>query len=83
MKIITTTNARKHMSSIINRVKYHGEIFAIGRHKMIDVLLVQFPDVYNSEVNDITNINAYSKSFDFLKNEPELYSMNSLKKKYA
>ena len=28
---------------------------------------------YNDEVNDVTNINANSKSFDFLAKEPGLY----------
>ncbi len=82
MKIITTTNARKNISSIINRVKYHGDVFAIGRRDAIDALLIQFPQSYNKELNDITNINAHSKSFDFLMKEPELYSISDLKKRY-
>lgn len=36
----------------------------------------------NKNVNEITNINAYSKSFDFLADEPELYSVSDLKEKY-
>lgn len=36
-----------------------------------------------SLVNDITTINAYSRSFDFLKNEPDLYSLSDLRKRYA
>jgi hypothetical protein len=31
-------------------------------------------------INEITNINSYSQSFDFLKDEPELYSIDDLKK---
>jgi len=38
--------------------------------------------IYNTNVNEITNINALSKSFDFLADEPELYSILDLKKKY-
>lgn len=30
--------------------------------------------------SDITNINAYSNSFDFLKNEPDLYTISNVKK---
>ena len=83
MKIVTTTNARKHIKTIIDRVKYHGEVFGIGRRKSIDVVVLKFPDSYNPAVNDITNVNAYSKSFDFLKDEPELYSRTDVRKKYA
>ena len=83
MKIITTTNARKNIGNIINRVKYFGDIFAIGRRDSIDALLIQFPQIYNANLNDITNINANSKSFDFLTKEPELYSVSDLKKKYV
>lgn len=83
MKIVTTTNARKHIGSIINHVKYRGEVFGIGRRNSIDVVVLKFPEMYNAAVNDITNINAYSTSFDFLKNEPDLYSLSDVKKKYA
>ncbi len=38
--------------------------------------------MYNTEVNEITNINAHSESFDFLADEPELYSVSDLKVKY-
>lgn len=83
MKIVTTTNARKNIGAIIDRVKYHGEIFGIGRRDSIDAVVLKFPEVYNAAVNDITNISAYSKSFDFLADEPDLYSLSDLKKRYA
>lgn len=83
MKIITTTAARKNIKQIVDRVKYRGEVFGIGRRNSIDAVMVQFPASYNKEVNDITNINAYSKSFDFLATEPELYSAADVKKPYV
>ena len=83
MKIITTTKVRKNIGNIINRVKYFGDVFAIGRRESIDALLIQFPQAYNADLNNITNINANSKSFDFLTKEPELYSVSDLKKKYV
>lgn len=33
------------------------------------------------DVNEITLLNAQSGSFDFLKDEPELYSLRDVKKK--
>jgi len=83
MKIISTTEARKHIKTIVDRVKYGGEVFAIGRRDSIDALVIQFPNTFNKEINEITNINAHSRSFDFLEKEPELYSVGDLKKKYV
>ena len=31
------------------------------------------------ELSEITNINAHSKSFDFLRKEPEIYSVKDVK----
>jgi len=83
MKILTTTNARKNIKSLIDRVKYRGEAFAIGRRNSIDAVVVQFPHAYNKDVNDITNVNAYSRSFDFLDNEPDIYTLADVQKRYA
>ncbi|KKT14317.1 MAG: hypothetical protein UW83_C0021G0009 [Parcubacteria group bacterium GW2011_GWD1_44_9] len=83
MKIITTTKARKDIGHIINQVKYHGEVFAIGRRNSIDALLIRFPETYNKLFNDVTNVSVYSKSFSFLDREPEIYSVSDLKKMYV
>ena len=39
--------------------------------------------MYDKNANEITNINACSKGFDFLADEPELYSLSDLKKVYV
>ena len=83
MKIVTTTNARKNISQIIDRVKIHGEVLGVGRRNSIDALIIQFPSQYNKDFNEVSNINALSRSFDFLNDEPELYSVADLKKKYV
>ena len=83
MKIITTTNARKQIAQLINTVRDTGDVFAIGRHNRPEVLLIKFPAEYNDNLNVITNVNAYSESFSFLKQEPDLYSVNDLKKSYV
>ena len=83
MKIVTTTVARKNIGNLLNRVKYSGEVFGIGRRNSIDALLIQFPNAFREDVNGITNINANSKSFDFLSKEKEIYSLSDLKKKYV
>ncbi len=81
MKTITSTNARKKLKSLLEIIKETGEVFAIGRHNHLDALLIKFPQDYNKDINDITNINAYSSCFDFLANEPELYSMKDIQGK--
>lgn len=83
MRVLTTTNARKSIKEIVNRARYRGEVFAIGRRNAIDAVLIGFPQMYNDSLNDITNINSYSRSFDFLGEEPDLYSVHDLKKRYA
>src|SRR3989339_1251671 len=82
MQVITTTEARKNIKQVIDRVKMHGEVFGIGRRNSIDAIVIQFPNHYNKNLNEITNINALSRSFDFLNEEPDLYSVADLKKSY-
>jgi hypothetical protein len=83
MKTISTTEARKNMKALVDAVRETGAVYAIGRREKPEVLLVKFPRDWNKELNTITNINAYSESFTFLEEEPNLYSLNDLKKKYA
>ena len=63
MKIITTTNARKNIGKILDRVKYYGDVFAIGRRDSIDALLIKFPNAYNKDLNEITNIRMFRSRF--------------------
>jgi len=83
MKIITTTNARKQIASIIDTVRDTGDVFAIGRRNRPEVIVIKYPSDYSPKVNEITNINTYSESFSFLDAEPDLYSVSDIKKKYA
>lgn len=83
MRTVSTTNARKHIKTLLDRVRETGEIIAIGRRARIEALLIKFPSHYNKELSDITNVNTYSSSFDFLYEEPELYSADDLKKRYV
>lgn len=83
MKTISTTEARKNMKSLVDLVKETGAVFAIGRRNDPEVLLIKFPRNYNKKLSEITNMNAYSESFSFLEEEPDTYSVDDLKKKYA
>jgi len=44
---------------------------------------MKYPENFNKELSEITNINANSASFDFLKDEPDIYSVDDLKKSYV
>ena len=83
MKTISTTNARKQISSIIDTVRETGDVFAIGRRNKPEVIVIKYPSDYSAEINEITNINTYSESFSFLDAEPDLYSAADLKRKYV
>ncbi len=83
MKIVTTTNARKSIGTIVNRVRDTGEVFGIGRRNEVEVIVLPFPKEYRKNATDITNINTYSRSFEFLSDEPDLYSIQDAKKRYA
>ena len=71
------------MKSLVDLVKETGAVFAIGRRNDTEVLLIKFPRNYNQKLSEITNMNAYSESFSFLEEEPDTYSVDDLKKKYA
>ena len=82
MKIVSASNVRKDISSLVDEVVETGEVIAIKCHKEIDAVIVKFPREYRSDFSDITNLNAYSSSFDFLKDEPDDYSREDIKEKY-
>jgi len=77
----STTEARKHFSEIINRVRFEHIIIAVGRHKKGEVLIVPKPEL--DEKLPVSAINAGSPSFSFLAKEPDLYSIDDLKKRYV
>lgn len=83
MKVIATTEARKHFSDIVNKVRYTNSPVAIGRHNKGEVLLIKFPREANPLVDEMTNFNQYAGSFDFLNDEPDLYSSSDIKKPYV
>lgn len=83
IKIMSTTKVRGNISAIMERVKTHGEVFVFGRRDVPEAILLKFPEIYNPHFSDITNINGYSGSFNFLKNESDLYNKSDIKKKYA
>ena len=83
MKTITTTEARKNIKTLLDSVAHRGESFIIERHNRPEVLVIPFRNTYNPEIDEITNFNAMFGAFDWLKDEPDLYSTDDIKKKYV
>ena len=83
IRTYSTTEARKKLGELINILKYQGGMFAIGRQNKQEVLVIPFPENHNEELSEITNFSANSASFDFLKDEPDLYSLSDIKKSYV
>lgn len=83
MKTIATTEARKNLSELINKVRYTNTPVAIGRHNKGEVLLIKFPQKVNPLLDEMTNFNQYAGSFDWLEEEPDLYSARDLTKQYV
>ena len=83
MKVISSTTMRKDIAEIINQVKYTGQVFGVGRRNKIEAIIMKYPEHMNADLTEISNINAGSASFDFLKSEPNLYSVKDLKENYA
>ncbi len=83
MKTLTTTVARKNLAELIDTIKSTNEIFAIGRRNKPEVIVMKFPETYNPAFDEITNLNAMSGSFDFLADEPDLYTLADAKEVYV
>ena len=82
MRTISTTDARKRLSEIVEKVKATGRPIAIGRRNKPEVMIVRMSN-YNPELSDVTNLNMAGGAFDFLWDEPDLYSDKDLKWRYG
>lgn len=82
MDILSTTNFRKKLTSFLKEVVSNKPLI-VGRRNKPEVVIIKFPDNLNKKVSNITNFNANSTSFDFLKDEPDIYSIDDLKVKYV
>ncbi|HEY4476867.1 MAG TPA: type II toxin-antitoxin system Phd/YefM family antitoxin [Candidatus Paceibacterota bacterium] len=83
MKIISTTIARRQLGKLIMSVRENDLTLGIGRHNRPEALLIKYPDYLNPRLDEWTNFVANAGSFDFLKDEPDLYSVSDLKKRYV
>ena len=78
IKTLSTTELRENISDFMDIVSA-GKSIVLGRRNVPEAVLIPFPNLWNGKLTEITNINAYSKSFDFLVDEPEIYSIKDIK----
>ena len=83
MKTISTTNLRAHIADVLDTVARNGDVFGIGRHNKIEAYLIPAPKHYNAKLDEITNIAANSSSYNFLKSEPDLYTLEDCEEVYV
>lgn len=75
------SEARKNFSEIINRVMFEKVIISVGRGDEGEVYIIPKPEP-DKEL-PISEINSSSESFDFLEDEPDIYSLKDIKKRYV
>jgi hypothetical protein len=83
MNTVSTTFIRSNMAEIINSVASTGMPVVFGRRDIPEAVIIQYPKEYNKKLSDLTNMAMYGGSFDFLKDEKDIYSIKDLKKKYV
>lgn len=81
MNHTSTSKARALLPKWIDSLKERDGVFVIGRRNVPEAVLIKFPSEYRKDVTDITNVNAYSAIFDFLSDEPEIYTSADVRKK--
>lgn len=82
MKTISTTNVRKNISSVMDMITKENEVVVIKNHERPEVIMIKYPRYYNSKYSDVVNFNINSSSFDFLEDEPDIYTLDDLKNVY-
>jgi hypothetical protein len=78
MQIISTTTARKNLGKYISTFLEKKDLsFVFGRRDQPEAILIPFPNKFkpNKNLSDIANLAMYGGSFDFLFDEPDLYSI--------
>ena len=78
MKVITPVAAGKDIGKIVDSVRKTGRPVAIGKNDKPEVLVVR-ASRYNPNLSDVMNLAVASGSFDFLYDEPDLYSDADIK----
>ncbi len=82
MQTISTTEARKKLSQVISNVQHTGHTVGIASHGRVLAYLSPAPK-WNDTLSDTANLAAMGGSFDYLADEPDLYTIADLKVRYV
>lgn len=83
LKSLPAAKFRQHLSAALNAVIEHNQVIGIRRRNRVEAIVLKWPGRFNGTLDEITNFNANSSSFDFLEDEPDLYSVEDLKRRYV
>jgi len=91
IKKISAMKARQNLGSLMNSISLKGDEVIIERAGKPMVAMIPVKRFFEltkqklemSEDLPMAEINANSGSFDFLEDEPDLYSIDDLKKRYV
>ena len=83
MKTISATDARNNLKSVMDMITKNDEVVVIKNHNNPEIIMMKYPRHYNPNLSDMTNFMANNPAFDFLADEPDLYTRDDLKKKYV
>ena len=80
MKTIPMTEARNHFADVVDEVNRTRHTVKIVRRGEVAAYLSPAPQ-WNPNLSDETNLAALSGAFDFLEDEPDLYTDKDIKRK--
>lgn len=76
MNIVSTSVFRKDLGNYVDMLTMgKSKGFVIGRYDQPEAVVVPFPKQFRNDLSDSTNVAIYGGAFDFLKDEPDIYSV--------
>ncbi|MFT5179896.1 MAG: hypothetical protein ACI9GH_000265 [Candidatus Paceibacteria bacterium] len=79
MKTVSIEEAQKNIDKLIKYVNETNDTVIVGKKGSGEALLSKIPNNSDKE----TNIGAFFGAFDFLNDEPDIYTIDDLKKRYV
>ena len=83
MKTYSSAEAKSKLDILIRDVWESNDVVSITSDSHMSVLMIRVPKDYNPQLSAETNLLAKSKSFDFLRDERDLYNDRDLTEAYV
>jgi len=81
MKKLSTTKVREKIKEVLEFVS-EGNVVALERYGLPQALIIKYPEEIQSDLPDSTLLSQYGGAFDWLKDEPDLYTESDVIEKY-